>query len=300
MPGYLATPQANATGVSVIPSGNISATNVAGALTELDSEKADGSSTTAALALKAPLASPTFTGTTTAASAVVNGDLTVDTNTLYVDSTNNRVGIGTGSPQSSFHVSSSSAVTELHITPYSDNTKTFKVGADNSTGFIDASLSTAEKGSLQLRTSGITRIGIDSSGRITTPYQPTVSATSANAASAGQDIIFGSTMQNRGGAYNTSNGRFTAPVGGSYFVCFQTLMNNGNTGEFRHAIYVNNGGWGGLRFIFYKSAASWQSVYAYGIVNLATNDYITIRYESGSGSIYTDGAYNNFSVFLIG
>jgi len=34
----------------------------------------------------------------------INGDLTVDTNTLYVDSTNNRVGIGTSSASQSLHV----------------------------------------------------------------------------------------------------------------------------------------------------------------------------------------------------
>jgi hypothetical protein len=36
------------------------------------------------------------------------GDLTVDTDTLYVDSTNNRVGIGTASPSSKLHVSGDS------------------------------------------------------------------------------------------------------------------------------------------------------------------------------------------------
>jgi len=33
-----------------------------------------------------------------------SGDLTVDTNTLYVDSANNRVGIGTGSPSAALHI----------------------------------------------------------------------------------------------------------------------------------------------------------------------------------------------------
>ncbi len=47
---------------------------------------------------KAPLASPTFTGTVTADA------LTVDTNTLVVDATNNRVGIGTSSPSTKLHV----------------------------------------------------------------------------------------------------------------------------------------------------------------------------------------------------
>jgi hypothetical protein len=39
-----------------------------------------------------------------AASMTISGDLTVDTDTLYVDSTNNRVGIGTSSPNTPFHV----------------------------------------------------------------------------------------------------------------------------------------------------------------------------------------------------
>ena len=38
------------------------------------------------------------TSTPTFSTATVTGDLTVDTNTLYVDSTNNRIGIGTTSP----------------------------------------------------------------------------------------------------------------------------------------------------------------------------------------------------------
>src|SRR6056300_888085 len=48
---------------------------------------------TNSIALKAPLASPDFTG-----------DVTFDTSTLVVDSTNNRVGIGTTSPDSKLHI----------------------------------------------------------------------------------------------------------------------------------------------------------------------------------------------------
>jgi hypothetical protein len=42
-------------------------------------------------------------GTATLASATITGDLTVDTNVLKVDSTNNRVGVGTASPSGIFH-----------------------------------------------------------------------------------------------------------------------------------------------------------------------------------------------------
>jgi hypothetical protein len=43
-------------------------------------------------------------GTATLASATITGDLTVDTSTLKVDSTNNRVGIGTASPAALLHI----------------------------------------------------------------------------------------------------------------------------------------------------------------------------------------------------
>ena len=46
-------------------------------------------------------------GTATLASASITGDLTVDTSTLKVDSTNNRVGIGTASPAHALDVTSS-------------------------------------------------------------------------------------------------------------------------------------------------------------------------------------------------
>ena len=45
------------------------------------------------------------------ANQTINGDLTVDTNTLYVDSANNRVGIGTASPSYKLHVSANSPST---------------------------------------------------------------------------------------------------------------------------------------------------------------------------------------------
>ena len=48
----------------------------------------------------------------------VNGDLTVDTNTLYVDSTNNRVGIGTSSPDAQLDIESATkAAIRLNHTP---------------------------------------------------------------------------------------------------------------------------------------------------------------------------------------
>lgn len=73
-------------------------------------------------------------GTATLASATITGDLTVDTSTLKVDSTNNRVGIGTASPTDSLHVyGSGNALIEgtagLYArTNYKVGAKTWQVG----------------------------------------------------------------------------------------------------------------------------------------------------------------------------
>ena len=53
-------------------------------------------------------ASQVFAGSFGSGNFVFQADLTVDTNTLYVDSTNNRVGIGTTSPSRVLHVSKTS------------------------------------------------------------------------------------------------------------------------------------------------------------------------------------------------
>ena len=50
-------------------------------------------------------------------SATITGDLTVDTSTLKVDSTNNRVGIGTASPAQFVHLSNSNTSTALTSPP---------------------------------------------------------------------------------------------------------------------------------------------------------------------------------------
>ena len=50
-----------------------------------------------------------ITGVGTLSAATIPGDLTVDTSTLKVDSTNNRVGIGKTSPAVSLHVGGSSS-----------------------------------------------------------------------------------------------------------------------------------------------------------------------------------------------
>jgi hypothetical protein len=63
---------------------------------------------------------------------------------------------------------------------------------------------------------------------------------------------------------------------------------------------VNGAGYGGSRFITNKPASTWWSLIAEGHIFLNANDYATVRYETGAGSMYTDLNYGQFSGHLIG
>jgi hypothetical protein len=89
----------------------------------------------AAQALKA--STGTFTGALSGAAATFTGDLTVDTSTLKVDSTNNRVGVGTASPSAPLSILSTNGLLNVQNGNTSNGTKiqTF-VTAGNANGYL--------------------------------------------------------------------------------------------------------------------------------------------------------------------
>jgi len=64
-------------------------------------------------------------GTATLASATITGNLTVDTNTLFVDSANNRVGFGTATPAVNLEIGDGTGTRTLKI---SGATNIFDIG----------------------------------------------------------------------------------------------------------------------------------------------------------------------------
>jgi len=104
------------------------------------------------------------TGADIVGDADVSGDLTVDTNTLYVDSTNNRVGIGTSSPSADLDVASSNAT--IHLTDTDDTTYaeirnnggTFTIASDEGAA--------ATNSSINFRVDGSEAMRLDASGNL--------------------------------------------------------------------------------------------------------------------------------------
>jgi hypothetical protein len=113
-----------------------------------------------------PLAGGTLTGALIGTSATFTGDLTIDTNTLFVDSTNNRIGIGTTSPTNKLTISNDgNAAIALRINDTNANASFLSLSASNSDAAIIANGTSAIP--LDIYTGGVVRLSIASSGDIT-------------------------------------------------------------------------------------------------------------------------------------
>jgi len=102
------------------------------------------------------------TDVTQSQSMTVTDDLTVDTNTLYVDSTNNNVGIGTSSPATNLDVDGEIRATNRFLANTGAGaTKGYQFTGDGDTGMFSDSSNT-----LQFSTAGSERMRIQAGGGI--------------------------------------------------------------------------------------------------------------------------------------
>ena len=243
----------------------------------------------------------------------VTGDATFDTNTLKVDSSNNRVGIGTASPLSDLHQDIGLTEREGHHLYYGTDAKAAFTVLPN-TGEIRIGAATAGTSGnynteIMSRNGGnlVTSIKADAYGRVTMPNQPAFSATrDAGDVAAQSVIVFDDARTNIGNHYNTSNGRFTAPVAGTYaFFCYAMSASNPTNINITLQFQKNGSDIGDSSALARANGSGISlGIHVSGqiIITLAAGDYIDVLNASGSGgTIYATGnAHNEFSGFLIG
>jgi hypothetical protein len=150
--------------------------------------------------------------------ATISGNLTVDTNTLFVDAANNRVGVGTSSPDALLHASNLSARVRVGITATNQFLDIFR---ENATG---ASVYNAAQGAPfgfhVFQTDGSERARIDAPGNLLVG-----TTTPAGSVSNSAQLVSGKFVSIQGfqvGANNTATTVVTLPN-----VAFATYMVSG-------------------------------------------------------------------------
>ena len=225
---------------------------------------------------------------------VVPGDLTVDTSTLKVDATNNRVGIGVTSPSRKLELNNGGTGAFVTFTDGVATNFTFKTDGSNVGTFGTEAGSTH----LAFMASGTERIRVHSAGSTTMSSQPAfhIQGTCVNH-SAGSEtaVVYASTPTIKfnignhgvGGTDASTSGKFTCPVAGMYY--FECRWYRGNTGSpsrYMGTTVKKNG----TTFVpyWYVNAAGTssfgdQSVSASGFIQCAANDVLQQYCYSYSG-----------------
>jgi hypothetical protein len=140
---------------------------------------------------------------------------------------------------------------------------------------------------------------IDSSGRVTMPYQPAFEVRRG-----GGGISVGSTFVNfsatvveydRGGNYNNSTDRFTCPVNGVYYFYFWSIQNNMTNGTL--IIRVNGNG------VAYAhattSSSNWGTTTLPLTRSLSAGDYVEAYWANPNGQFHAS-PYSAFGGYLLG
>jgi len=138
---------------------------------------------------------------------------------------------------------------------------------------------------------------IDGNGYITKPSQPSCMAYNAQGQmiGGGQIATFNSTRINNGSNYNSSNGRFTAPIAGQYLVAYSGLHDKQSGSDTGFEIRINNGAFDGGEG--YCNAVSQNMLAKTIILNMSANDYVSIYLRNGSSRLHQ--RYGSLSVSLL-
>ena len=216
-------------------------------------------------------------------------------NMLFVNGGTDKVGIGTNAPAELLEVEGTGAA--IQIDSNGDSALRFATS-----GTVKHSIFSSS-GVLNFfdNTNSATRMSIDATGAVTMPLQPAFLATPAaqqNNLANGTTLLFGTEVTDRNADYNTSDGRFTAPVTGLYQVGYslrlQEVPSDTNyimieiASSNRSFYYILDTG------VFDQDAAYYE-FNANFLIDMDANDNYLIQYVQSGGTASTDMSTASYS-----
>lgn len=244
------------------------------------------------------IASPlVIANTISMTNGAITGNLNIDSNTVFVNQVNNRVGIGTGTPLEVLHVNGAVHST-LNALNFNQTGAHFDYNAGSAR--ISSYLSTGSSIEFLTTPSGSTtrtQARIGPTGIFTAPYQPAFQAIlNGNVTNPGGGAtrltswnkVSNTIINNRDSGFNTSTGRFTAPVDGLYLMGVHIDLSGGLSTGYYFSIGIN-GGNRNYDMVEDMTIATNGGFFATRIIPMAQNDYAEIYMLGGTWTLNGGG-----------
>jgi hypothetical protein len=225
-------------------------------------------------------------------------------NNILLAPTSGNVGIGTSSPTAGFRTSIKGDYSSIigGIEFDSGGGDKFTIGHASATS-PSGKLNVVGAGNLIMATNNTERMRIDSSGRVTTPYQPAFQAYSTNngafGVNAGDTFPLNATHFNIGNCFNTSNYTFTAPVDGYYQLDFMTISTSSQTNIHMNFVFSGNSNMG-YNFHFSGNASGgWDTLTMSGVYYMSAGVSVLVRNNTYGITVH-GSTWNKFTGYLLG
>jgi hypothetical protein len=228
------------------------------------------------------------------------------TSNLYIsDNSNNKiidftsggnVGIGNSNPNYSLKVGPVNTTETIAVQSAGGGAETIMQSVSGTDSRVGSSANTP----LNLITNNVSRMTIDTSGRVTMPYQPSFMAYGSWNYQASTYIWqgFATVDHNIGSHWNNNIGRFTAPIAGRYMI--YATAHHSAISTYHLWAFLKNGGLGGGNWVqSYDANSGSATTSKQQVFNLAAGDYLEVASNATYANGYT-GGYVAVGVYLIG
>ena len=213
----------------------------------------------------------------------VTGDLTVDTNTLFVDASENTVGIKNTAPgnylDGELTVGDSSKDQYINVVTGSSNAAGLCFQDTTGTSIISGLRYTHLDNKLAFWANGGEKANINSSGHISAPLQPTFVAYKVGNQSVAQTVVQVTgftTILDVGSNWDNAQNRYTVPSAGIYLA----------------GGFWQSSGTTGLHFGILKNGAAYGNDSLLDVVDASANGY-SVPFSMAANDYFTWVAYNS-------